>query len=84
MHNPFVVLIASMAALVLVGTSYLRGRERIERRAARRILAITPPVATVLMALFAGSVAAVLPLFIFGGVIGLLAAATVDQFWHPI
>lgn len=84
MNNPLIVLSGFTAALVLVRVSYLRGRGRIERRTAKRLLAVTPPIATVLMALSVGSWAAVLPLFIFGGLIGLLAAATVDQFWHPI
>ena len=84
MHNPTIVLIGFTTAAILVGICFLRSRDRIERRVAQRMLALIPPTATLLMAIVAGSKAAALPLFIFGGVIGLLAALSVDQFWYPI
>ncbi len=81
MHTVAIVLVAAAAAGMMGGTWYLAARGRLARRRGRILLAGTPPLACVALAVLSGTPAALVPLLLFGGLIGLCAALGDRRLW---
>ncbi len=81
MHTVAIVLIAAAAAGTMGGTWYRAARGLLDRRRRRALLALAPPLACVALAVLSGTPQALVPLALFGGLLGLCAATSDHRLW---
>ncbi len=81
MHTVAIVLVAAAAAGTMGGTWYRAARGLLDRRRRRALLAITPPLACVALAGLSGTPEALVPLVLFGGLLGCCAAMSDHRLW---
>jgi len=81
MSTAMLLFIAAIAAGTMGGAWYCAAHGFLNRRRLRVILASVPPLACALLALLSGSLAALVPPVLFGGLIGFCAATGDHRLW---